>query len=138
VAQAISGFIDRIQIGSDEAHQIAIGSSAYGVCSTEANESAKTVDIAGFVLNLGTTIHVKFTYTNTAISPTLNVNNTGAKGIVIYGLTSSGTNGYFTGWQAGAILTLTYDGTNWVRNQSFNELEIPSLIVKTTAEWQSM
>ena len=25
-----------------------------------------------------------------------------------------------TGWQAGAILTLTYDGTSWVRSSSYN------------------
>lgn len=138
MAQAIGNFIDRIQIGNDDAHQIAIGSSAYGVCNTNANEPSKTVNIPGFTLNSGTTIHVKFTNTNTASNPTLNVSNTGAKGIVIYGSTTSGADGYYTGWQAGAVLTLTYDGTNWVRNQGFNEIEIPNVIVKTTAEWQAM
>ena len=138
MAQAIGNFIDRIQLGDDEANQIAIGSSAYGICDTNANTASKTVNIPGFTLNTGATIHVKFTNTNTASNPTLNVSNTGAKGIVIYGSTTSGTNGYYTGWQAGAVLTLTYDGTNWIRNQGFNEVEIPNVIVKTTAEWQAM
>ena len=138
MAQAIGNFIDRIQIGNDDPHQIAIGSSAYGICNTNANEPSKTVNIPGFTLNPGTTIHVKFTNTNTASNPTLNISNTGAKGIVIYGSTTSGADGYYTGWQAGAVLTLTYDGTNWVRNQGFNEIEIPNVIVKTTAEWQAM
>lgn len=94
--------------------------------------------MTGFTLITGVTVHIKFLYKNTATSPTLNVNNTGAKSIVIYGSTTVGTDGYTTGWQDDAIITLTYDGTNWVRNQSFNELEIPNVIVKTTAEWQAM
>lgn len=93
--------------------------------------------MTGFTLITGITVHIKFLYKNTATSPTLNINNTGAKGIVIYGNTTAGVDGYTTGWQDNAIITLTYDGANWVRNQSFNELEVPNLIVKTTAEWQS-
>ena len=119
---AINNFIDRIKIGNSEG-EIAIGSSAYGICNTQADVAGKTVSIPGFALNEGTTIHVKFAYANTAEDPpTLNVNNTGAKSIVLYGDTDAGTNEYSTGWQAGAILTLTYDGTNWVRNAAFNEL----------------
>ena len=120
MAQAIGNFIDRIQIGNDEAHQIAIGSSAYGVCDTIANEAAKTVNIPGFSLNTGTTIHVKFTYSNTANNPTLNVSSTGAKSIKQYGTTAAGTDADTSGWQSGAVLTLTYDGTNWIRDQGYN------------------
>lgn len=109
----------------------------YGVCGTEPNRAEKIVDIIGFTLSTGTTVHIKFLYHNTALSPTLNISNTGAKSIVIYGNTSVGTNGYTTGWQDNAIITLTYDGTNWVRNQSFNELDVPNLMVKTTAEWRA-
>lgn len=94
--------------------------------------------MTGFTLITGVTVHIKFLYSNTATSPTLNINNTGAKAIVIYGSTASGADGYTTGWQDNAVIALTYDGTNWVRNQSFNELEVPNLIVKTTAEWQAI
>ena len=121
MAQSIGNFIDRIQLGDDEADQIAIGSSAYGVCNTAANEAAKTATIPGFALNPGTTIHIKFTNSNSASSPpTLNVSNTGAKSIMQYGTTNVGTDEETTGWQAGAILTLTYDGTNWIRDQGYN------------------
>jgi len=82
MAQVIGSFIDRIQLGNDESHQIAIGSSAYGVCSTAANEAAKTVSIPGFTLHTGTTVHIKFTYANTASSPTLKISDADAKPIV--------------------------------------------------------
>ena len=105
MAQAIGSFIDRIQLGDDETHQIAIGSSAYGVCNTAADTAAKTVNIPGFTLNTGTTIHVKFTNTNTASNPTLNVSSTGAVSIVFYDSIIANT-----------VLTLTYDGTSWIQD----------------------
>lgn len=120
MAQGIGNFIDRIQIGTDDAHQIAIGSSAYAVCTTAANTAAKEVNIPGFALNTGTTIHIKFNNANSAASPTLNVSGTGAKAIMQYGTTNTGTAEETSGWRAGAIVTLTYDGTNWVRDQGYN------------------
>lgn len=53
----------------------------YGTCSTAAATAAKTVALAGFTLGLGAEVTVRFTVTNTAANPTLNVNSTGAKGI---------------------------------------------------------
>lgn len=135
MASITQNLIEQVQIDSGDKYNLA--STAYGVCGTESSQAAKVVDMTGFTLITGVTVHIKFLYKNTATSPTLNINNTGAKGIVIYGNTTAGVDGYTTGWQDNAIITLTYDGTNWVRNQSFNELEVPNLIVKTTAEWQS-
>ena len=57
----------------------------YGVCSTAATTAAKTVDCAGFTLITGAEITVKFTNTNSAAQPTLNVNNQGAKAIYYRG-----------------------------------------------------
>ena len=116
---AINNFIDRINIGNS-ANEIAIGSSAYGVCDTGAANAVKAVNIPGFALNTGTTIHVKFTHANTASNPALNVSNTGAINIVQYDTTPAGITDITTGWQDGAILTLTYDGTSWVRDQGYN------------------
>ena len=87
-------------------HDIAI---PYAVCSTSGEMAAKTVDYADFSLETGSQIKVSFTYANTAANPTLNVNSTGAKSIVAYG-----TTGMTTGWKAGAVLDLTYNGTSWV------------------------
>lgn len=82
----------------------------YGVCGTAAATAAKVVTIDNFSLETGVKIAVKFTYANTAGTPTLNVNSTGAKNIVAYGTTSAGANK----WQAGAVVEMTYDGTSWV------------------------
>ncbi len=57
----------------------------YGVCSTAAATAAKTVSCDGFALVTGAEITVKFTITNTAANPTLNVSNTGAKEIYYRG-----------------------------------------------------
>ena len=116
MAQVITSFIDRIQLGEDEAHQIAIGSSAYGICNTAANNTNKIVYLPGFKLNTGTTIHVHFIYGNTAINPTLNINaltyeapNTPPPIESISGVSIDDL-------PEGAILTLTYDGTAWVKD----------------------
>ena len=132
MAQGIGGFIDRVQIGNDEANQIAIGSSAYGVCSTAADTAAKTVNIPGFELNTGTTIHVKFTNANTANNPTLAVGLATAKPIIFNNSEAVGINSETSGWQAGAVLTLTYDGTSWVRDQGYNTTPALSIPVLTS------
>ena len=59
--------------------------SNYGSCSTAAATAAKVVDCAGFALVTGAEITVKFTVTNTAANPTLNVNGSGAKSIYYRG-----------------------------------------------------
>lgn len=57
----------------------------YGVCSTSASASEKIVNCSNFILTLGAKITVKFTVTNIAGNPTLNVNSTGAKSIYYRG-----------------------------------------------------
>lgn len=56
-----------------------------GTCSTEAATAAKIVPLTGFSLVANARVTVKFTVTNTATNPTLNVNNTGAKPIYYRG-----------------------------------------------------
>lgn len=93
-----------------------IGSTLYGTCSTAAGTAAKVVTLSDFnALTTGVTIHVKFTYSNTASSPTLNVNNTGAKNIKVHGATGVGNTPYKS-WFPGEIISFTYDGTNWCVN----------------------
>ena len=53
----------------------------YGTCSTEAATVDKVVSVTSFTLATGAVVYVRFTVTNTAASPTLNVNSTGAKAI---------------------------------------------------------
>lgn len=84
------------------------GKMLYGACNTAAATAAKVTasNIAGFSLYVGATVSIKFTYANTAASPTLNVNGTGAKQIRLNGANSA----Y---WAAGATVALVYDGTYW-------------------------
>lgn len=80
--------------------------SHYGTCSTAAGTAAKTVTLAGFTLATGARITVKFTVTNTAASPTLNVNGTGAKAIQYRG--AAITASYLA---ANRVYEFVYDGT---------------------------
>lgn len=57
------------------------GKMLYGTCSTAAATVNKVATISGFSLYTGVIVSIKFTVTNTAASPTLNINNTGAKPI---------------------------------------------------------
>ena len=89
---------------------------AYGTCSTAAATAAKVVSISGntkWALTAGSIIAVKFTNTNTASNPTLNVNGTGAKSIVYDSTVIASSNLSFAGYANRCILYL-YDGTNYV------------------------
>jgi len=95
-----------------------VGSSLYGVCASLANVAAKEVAIEGLdTLMQGLTIHVKFTNSNRASSPTLTIPSTGAGAIPIYrhGATAPGLTDRES-WYAGSVLALTYDGSAWQIN----------------------
>lgn len=88
-------------------------SFSYGTCSDTASTVAKTVTVNdSFTLVTGATVAVKFSNTNTATTPTLNVNNTGAKEIKRCGTTASGNTAY-TSWNSGEVVPMLYDGTYW-------------------------
>ena len=98
-----------------------VGSTLYGTCSTGASTAAKVVTCADFdQLLIGVTIHVKFTNSNTASTPTLNVNSTGAKNIYKYGTTKPGTTAA-TSWYAGSVVSFTYDGSYWQMNDHIDD-----------------
>ena len=80
----------------------------YGTCSTAAGTAAKTVSLTGFTLAFGAIVTVKFTVTNTAANPTLNVNGTGAKAIMYRGSAISA--GYLA---ANRVYIFVYDGTDY-------------------------
>ena len=78
----------------------------YGTCSTAAATAAKVVACTGFKLVTGARIIIKFTVTNTAANPTLNVNSSGAKAIQYRGAAISA--GYLA---ANRTLEFVYDGS---------------------------
>ena len=88
----------------------------YGTCTTAAKTVAKTITISGVTeLTTGLTIHVRFTNANGVANPTLKVNSLDAKAIVRYGTTVPSTSAA-SSWNAGSVVSLTYDGTYWVMN----------------------
>lgn len=107
------GFGSKIRINNTD-HSIA--SSLYGTCVDSAGTVGKLVTCADFdTLMTGVTIHVKFTYGNTAANPTLNVNGTGAKPIYSNGTTAPG-NTKLKSWYDNTIVSFTYDGAAWCMN----------------------
>ena len=102
----------------------------YGECGTAAATAAKEatlIDGDGFTLTKGVVVAIKFTNGNDAANPTLNVNGTGAKGMMTRGTQAMGTNGVSTGYYSNAINFFIYDGTNWVRNWWWNTNSLPAL-----------
>ena len=83
----------------------------YGTCATAAGTAAKAGSLSGFALNTGAVVGIKFTYANTAASPTLNVNSTGAKAIYNYLTGAAVSDGDIT---AGMTALFQYNGTQWV------------------------
>ena len=115
----MSGILGKAKLfGTD--YQIA--STAYCVCSTAASTAAKVANLHNsdsntFNLLDGITIHVLFQHSNTASNPTLDVNGTGAKDILLR-MPSSGNTAVGTtvagSWAAGDVVTLTYTGSAWI------------------------
>ena len=106
-------YIGNVAVGS-ATHLV--GSTLYGTCNTGASTKEKSVTCTNFdKLLTGVTIHVKFDNTNSIADPTLNVNNTGAKAIKTYGTNAPSTTAS-TSWNAGQVVSFTYDGTYWMMN----------------------
>jgi hypothetical protein len=109
----MASVINQIKLGSVE---YAIAASAYAECSTAAGTAAKVAAIntdgdttnTAFTLIKGVAVNVKFTVTNTAASPTLNINSTGAKAIYYNG--AAITAGYL---KANKVYQFVYNGKQW-------------------------
>ena len=87
---------------------MACSGNGYGTCSTPAATPAKTVAITNFALKKNGKVSVFFTTANEVPGATLNVNNTGAKPILVYGAAIQP--GVI---KARTIVQFQYDGTNW-------------------------
>lgn len=82
----------------------------FGVCETAAATQTKVVTCDEFRLEKGALLAVQFTYANTATSPSMNVNGTGAIAIC-------GTNGYYVNanmWTVNQMVHFVYNGTWWI------------------------
>ena len=87
----------------------------YGTCSTAAATAAKVITISGnsnWTLVAGSKITVLFSYTNTAESPTFNVNGTGAKNVYYTSSQITTSNLSYAGY-ANRPMNFVYDGTRY-------------------------
>lgn len=112
--QTVDGISSRV--GKTEMHLAGM----YATSSTAAGTAAKVATIvptlSGYELAKGAMVTVKFTAANTAASPTLNLNGTGAKAIKTYSGGNLTADEYK--WKAGSTFTFTYNGTNWLMQDS--------------------
>ena len=122
------GYVGKVTAGS-ATHLV--GSTLYGTCTTGASTAQKDVSCSDFTdLMTGVTIHVKFTNSNTATTPTLKVASTDAKAIYKYGTTKPGTTAD-TSWPAGAVVSFTYDGTYWIMNDHIDNTNTDTKVTQT-------
>ncbi len=80
----------------------------YTTCATASGTAAKTAALAGFRLQTGAALRVKFANTNTAANPTLNVGGTGAKPLYHHGKAVPA--GLLA---AGRMYTVVFNGTQY-------------------------
>ena len=107
---------DYWQIMAQGTQSAQIAGNYYGTCDTASATANKVVTVPAsenFVLQLGDIVGVRFTNTNTANNPTLNVNNSGAKPIY-YNDDAVHTTYLWAGGEADRDTLFMYDGTNWV------------------------
>ena len=82
----------------------------FGVCETAADVAAKVVSLPGFVLAEGARIIVYFLNSHAKSSPSLNVNNTGAKPISCV----VGTYAPLNQWEAKQAVEFIYYSNHWI------------------------
>lgn len=121
VTTAYEGYVDgeikTVNTAISEVRQTAAGIEStvksiqanYATCTTAGGTVEKVVSAPDFTLYKGATISVKFTYANTASNPTMNVNGTGAKFILVGNTYMDST----LGWKAQDVVSFVYDGTYW-------------------------
>lgn len=101
--------------------------NGYGTCSTTATTTAKTATLTSYALVSGGRVSIKCTTSNTVSAPTMNINSKGAKAVWIEGAASSSSNPAL--WDAGDILELVYDGTQYqIVSKSATNAEINAII----------
>ena len=114
-------YIGKIKIGNSGT-ELPIGSTLYGVATAPATGTVMYTANSGNLANAdvlieGLTVHIKFAASNTYTNPTLKVGSFDAKPIHRTAGTAVGKT-EITSWPAGAVVSLTYDGTAWVINSS--------------------
>lgn len=115
----------------------------YAISNTVSNIANKVATITPALSNdeiweltKGTTVTVKFTEANTTTSPTLNINNTGARSIRTYNGNPLSEEEYK--WEAGSTFTFVYDETNWLMQDSTFAVQINNARTSITQTAESI
>ena len=98
--------------GTWETPSIPKQSTWYGTCSTTDSTAQKDVTCSGYELTTGNIIGVYFSTANTAATPTLNINSTGAKSIYVGNSAPNGTINVLK-WSTYTMVYFIYDGTGY-------------------------
>lgn len=116
-----------------------LSGSHLGICETAASTSAKIVTIGDgtWIPKEGDIIGVKFTYSNTALFVTLNVNGIGNKGIW-YGDSVDPSGADYICGKADSYIFYMYDGTYWIwlNEGQHDGNTLPSVVVYTQSNQQ--
>jgi len=123
-----TNYIDQITDTAGTTHDISEGDSTRifrATCATAAATAAKVATLQtsdrNFSLATGVRVAVTFTYGNSAATPTLNVNSSGAKTIAVATSATAKTTGNgttYNTWGPYETVLFTYDGTYWVNGGS--------------------
>ena len=123
----IQAILNKVQPVVDD-NTVAGFGNGYAISTTAGATAAKEVTINGFTPTIGGVFSVMFQNAFSASDPTLNVSNTGAKDLKLFG---SALPAAFV--PAGTILTLTYDGTNYNVIGRLNDITVKSTLESTDA-----
>ena len=121
----IQAILNKVQPVVDD-NTVAGFGNGYAISTTAGATADKEVTINGFTPTIGGVFSVMFQNAFSASDPTLNVSNTGAKDLMLFG--SALPAAFVT---AGTILTLTYDGTNYNVIGRINDITVKSTLEST-------
>lgn len=121
----IQAILNKVQPVVDN-NTVAGFGNGYAISTTAGAAADKEVTINGFTPTIGGVFSVMFQNAFSASDPTLNVSNTGAKDLMLFG---SALPAAFV--PAGTILTLTYDGTNYNVIGRLNDITVKSTLEST-------
>ena len=103
----LQAILDKIQPLATTGDMATLG-FGYGVCITEAGNSAKTVSVPNYIIQKNVPVSVQFTHPISTDGATLNINARGAKPIYVAG---SALQGGLV--KAGCTVTFVYDGSHY-------------------------